>query len=341
MNVTRNTGTGSEITSTPGATKTPPPPPGPPETQLAKGRSRRVRQGHRRLLTRRDRFTLWLMAGVPTVLHIALVWVTALASVGLAFTTWDGIGFDSIKWVGLDNFRELFTSNPQFWPAVQHNVIWLAVLILIPMPLGMFLAVQLDKKIRFSRVYQTAFFLPVVMSFAVIGFVWQLVYNPDTGLINSLIGANKPGHYIDWIGDPDLNLWAVLVAASWRHTGYLMILYLAGLKGVDPALREASALDGANEWQTFKNVVFPTLRPTNTIVLVVTIIEALRAFDLVFVFNKGAEGTELLSILVTNNIIGESSRIGYGSAIAVVLLLISLAVIIPYLVATFRKERRS
>lgn len=310
------------------------PPPGARE-------KKRAPRGHRRLLTRRDRLTLGLMAGVPTVLHITLVWLTALASIALAFTTWDGIGFDSITWVGLRNFRELFTSNPQFWPAVQHNVVWFVVLILIPTPLGLFLAVQLDKRIRFSRVYQTAFFLPVVVSFAVIGFVWQLVYNPDTGLINSLIGANKPGHYIDWIGDPDLNLWAVLIAASWRHTGYMMILYLAGLKGVDPSLREASALDGANEWQTFRNVIFPTLRPTNTIVLVVTIIEALRAFDLVFVFNGGAHGTELLSILVTNNIIGESSRIGYGSAIAVVLLLISLGVIIPYLVGTFRKERRS
>ncbi|MFJ5728443.1 carbohydrate ABC transporter permease [Streptomyces paradoxus] len=297
--------------------------------------------GHRRLLTRRDRLTLGLMAGLPTILHVALVWLTALASIALAFTTWDGIGFDSITWVGLQNFRELFTSNPQFWPAVEHNVIWFVVLILLPTPFGLFLAVQLDKKIRFSRVYQTAFFLPVVMSLAVIGFVWQLIYNPDTGLINSIIGANKPGHYIDWIGDPDLNLWAVLIAASWRHAGYMMILYLAGLKSVDPALREASALDGASEWQTFRNVVFPTLRPTNTVVLVVTIIEALRAFDLVFVFNKGAQGTELLSILVTNNIIGESSRIGYGSAIAVVLLVISLAVIIPYLIATFRKERRA
>ncbi|MEU3089616.1 sugar ABC transporter permease [Streptomyces massasporeus] len=297
--------------------------------------------GHRRLLTRRDRLTLGLMAGVPTLLHVALVWLTALASIALAFTTWDGIGFDSITWVGLQNFRELFTSNPQFWPAVEHNVIWFVVLIVLPTPFGLFLAVQLDKRIRFSRVYQTAFFLPVVMSLAVIGFVWQLIYNPDTGLINSIIGANKPGHYIDWIGDPDLNLWAILVAASWRHAGYMMILYLAGLKSVDPALREASALDGASEWQTFKNVIFPTLRPTNTVVLVVTIIEALRAFDLVFVFNKGAQGTELLSILVTNNIIGESSRIGYGSAIAVVLLVISLAVIIPYLIATFRKERRA
>ena len=309
------------------------PPPG------AVSPKKRVPQGHRRLLTRRDRLTLGLMAGVPTILHVTLVWVTALASIALAFTTWDGIGFDSIKWVGLDNFQQLFTDNPQFWPAVQHNVIWFVVLILIPTPFGLFLAVQLDKNIRFSRVYQTAYFLPVVVSLAVTGFVWQLVYNPDTGLINSIIGANKPGHYIDWIGDPHLNLWAILVAACWRHTGYMMILYLAGLKSVDPSLREASALDGANEWQTFKNVIFPTLRPTNTVVLVVTIIEALRAFDLVFVFNKGAQGTELLSILVTNNIIGESSRIGYGSAIAVVLLVISLAVIIPYLISTFRKER--
>ncbi|MEU3886254.1 sugar ABC transporter permease [Streptomyces sp. NPDC029041] len=327
------------MTATPAKAPEPaaPPAPGPsPASPPAK-----TPHGHRRLLTRRDRLTLGLMAGVPTILHVALVWLTALASIALAFTTWDGIGFSTIKWVGLQNFRELFTSNPQFWPAVEHNVIWFVALILLPTPFGLFLAVQLDKKIRFSRVYQTAFFLPVVMSLAVIGFVWQLIYNPDTGLINSIIGANKPGHYIDWIGDPDLNLWAILVAASWRHAGYMMILYLAGLKSVDPALREASALDGASEWQTFKNVIFPTLRPTNTVVLVVTIIEALRAFDLVFVFNKGAQGTELLSILVTNNIIGESSRIGYGSAIAVVLLVISLAVIIPYLIATFRKERRA
>ena len=340
MTATTNTGTGTGTTSTPGTA--PAPSPGNPNNVTAhQSPTAKTPHGHRRLLTRRDRITLGLMAGVPTILHVALVWLTALASIALAFTTWDGIGFDSIKWVGLQNFRELFTSNPQFWPAVEHNVVWFVVLILIPTPLGLFLAVQLDKKIRFSKVYQTAFFLPVVMSMAVIGFVWQLIYNPDTGLINSLIGANEPGHYIDWIGDPDLNLWAILVAASWRHAGYMMILYLAGLKGVDPALREASALDGASEWQTFKNVIFPTLRPTNTVVLVVTIIEALRAFDLVFVFNKGAQGTELLSILVTNNIIGESSRIGYGSAIAVVLLVISLAVIIPYLIATFRKERRA
>ncbi|MGW1564882.1 sugar ABC transporter permease, partial [Streptomyces sp. NPDC002144] len=91
--------------------------------------TRHIRRGHQRLLTRRDRITLAFMAGVPTLLHVALVWVTALASIVLAFTSWDGIGFGSIKWVGLQNFHQLFTSNPQFWPAVQHNIIWFVVLI--------------------------------------------------------------------------------------------------------------------------------------------------------------------------------------------------------------------
>jgi multiple sugar transport system permease protein/raffinose/stachyose/melibiose transport system permease protein len=301
--------------------------------------NKRVPRGHKRLLTRRDRITLGFMAGVPTILHVALVWVTALASIALAFTSWDGIGFGSIKWVGLDNFRQLFTDNPQFWPAVEHNVIWFVVLIAIPTPLGLFLAVQLDKNIRFSRVYQTAFFLPVVVSMAVIGFVWQLVYNPDTGLINSLIGANKPGHYIDWIGDPDLNLWAILVAASWRHTGYMMILYLAGLKGVDPSLREAAKIDGASETTTFFRVVFPVMRPINIIVVVVTFIESLRAFDIVWVINKGRNGLELIGALVTQNVVGEASRIGFGSALATIMLLISSVFVVIYLNATMREPK--
>ena len=116
------------------------------------------------------------------------------------------------------------------------------------------------------------------------------------------------------------------MATSWRHIGYIMLLYLAGLKGVDPALREAAAIDGANEVQTFFRVVFPVMRPINIIVLVVTVIESLRAFDLVWVINKGRNGLELIAALVTSNIVGEASRIGFGSALATIMLLISLGV---------------
>ncbi|OIV38789.1 ABC transporter permease [Mangrovactinospora gilvigrisea] len=292
-------------------------------------------------LTKRDKVVVAVMAGIPTLLALCLVWLPAIASIVLSFTNWTGVGgLSTITFDGVDNYKQLFSINPQFWPAVEHNLIWLAALLLVGTPLGMFLAYQLDKKIRLTKFYQTAFFLPVVVSTAVIGFVWKLVYDPDNGLINSLFHTNKPGDYLDWIGSPHLNLWAVLVAAIWRHAGYLMVLYLAGLKSVDPSLKEAAALDGAGGWQAFRHVVFPVLKPINIVVLVVTIIEALRAFDIVWVFNKGAQGTELLSILITQNIVGEASRIGYGSAIAVVLMVISLGAIIPYLWVTFRRERR-
>jgi multiple sugar transport system permease protein len=130
-----------------------------------------------------------------------------------------------------------------------------------------------------------------------------------------------------------------MIAASWRHTGYVMILYLAGLKSVDPQLKEAAAIDGANARQTFFRVVFPTLRPVNVIVGVITVIEALRAFDIVYAVNKGRNGLELLSVLITDNIIGEASRIGFGSAIAVVLLTVSLGFIVTFLVQELRGAR--
>ncbi|MFJ4835293.1 carbohydrate ABC transporter permease [Streptomyces sp. NPDC088747] len=294
-----------------------------------------------RSLGRGDRIFLTVIIGIPLAALLFFVWLPALASLALSFTTWDGIEPADIHWIGLANYREILTNYPPFWPAVRHNVIWLLFTALLPTPFGIFLAYQLDRKIRFTRIYQTAIFLPMVLSLAVVGFIWEIIYNPDTGLLNGILNAAGSGHHIDWLGNPDLNLWAVLVASAWRHTGYIMILYLAGLKGFDPALKEAAALDGANGRQTFLRVVFPALKPVNIIILVVTVMESLRAFDIVYVLGGGVgskPGMELLSLLITDNIIGESSHIGYGSALAVVLLLVSLAAIGTFLVQTIRKE---
>jgi multiple sugar transport system permease protein len=257
----------------------------------------------------------------------------------LSFTSWDGIGgLDTINWVGTTNYDQIFSIYPPFWPALRHNLIWLAFLAVLPTTFGLLLAYLLDKNIRGTRAYQSVFFLPVVLSLAVVGFIWQLVYAPEQGLINNVLGRTEQGEVINWLGNPDLNLWAVLIAAAWRHAGYIMILYLAGLKSVDPALREAAAIDGASEWYAFRTVVFPALRPINIVVLVVTVIEALRAFDIVFIVNKGRNGLELLSVLVYDNIVGEASRIGYGSALAVILLLISLIPIVTYVAHAFGRE---
>lgn len=286
-----------------------------------------------------DRIAVTLMIGVPLVVVVGLVWVPTLLSGVLSFTSWDGIGgIDTIEWVGTRNYQQIFEIYPPFWPAFRHNVIWLVFLTVVPTVLGLLLAYLLDKKIRGTRVYQSIFFLPVVLSLAVVGFIWQLVYAPEQGLINNILGTTEQGNLIDWLGNPDINLWAVLVAAAWRHAGYIMILYLAGLKSVDPSLRDAAAVDGASEWYAFRTVVFPALKPINIVVVVVTVIEALRAFDLVYIINRGRNGLELLSVLVTDNIIGEASRIGYGSAIAVILLLIALVPIVIFVARTFREQ---
>ncbi|MFE5739447.1 carbohydrate ABC transporter permease [Streptomyces celluloflavus] len=298
-------------------------------------RARRAgRRGPRRH-TRRDLAVLGVLLGIPILLDLALIWGPTLASVGLSFTTWDGVG--DITWAGFKNYDNLFTTYPQFWPAVRHNLLWLVFLGVFAAPFGLLLAVLIDRGVRFSRFYQSTLYMPVVLSLAVVGFIAQLILSRDQGALNAVVGGRNP---TDWLGDPGLNIWMVLLAACWRHTGYVMVLYLAGLKSVDPTLKEAAAIDGATERQTFFRVVFPTLRPVNVIVGVITVIESLRAFDIVYAVNKGRNGLELLSVLVTDNIIGEAGRIGFGSAIAVVLLLVSMGFIVTYLVQELRGEER-
>lgn len=302
---------------------------------------RRGRKAHRpksvsARLSRGDRIAVTVMVAVPTVLVLWLVWLPGILSVVLSFTRWEGIGgVDTIEWIGTENYKNIFTIYPPFEPAVTHNLIWLVVLFLVPTPLGVFLAVLLDKELKGGRFYQTAFFIPIVLSLALVGFMWQLIYSRDQGLINDLTGGTT-----DWYGDQDVNLWAVLVATCWKQTGYVMLLYLAGLKAVDPSLREASAIDGASETQTFFRVVFPVMRPINVIVLVITFIEALRAFEIVWVVNKGRNGLELISTLVTNNIVGEASRIGFGSALATIMLAISSVFVAMYLRIALKEERQ-
>ena len=294
------------------------------------------KQGREKRRSARDRLTVVLMVTVPLVLVLGLVWLPALGSVALSFGRWNGFGdLDTIEWVGLQNYRDIATIYPPFWPAIQHNLIWLAFLFLVPTPLGILFAVVLDREMRGSRFYQTAFYMPVVLSLALIGFIWQLFYSRDQGLVNDLFGTQ-----VDWYGDPDINLWAVLVATSWRHTGYIMLIDLAGLKGVDASLREAAAVDGAGEVRTFFNVIFPVMRPINMIVVVIVVIESLRAFDLVWVINKGRNGLEVIGALVAQNVIGEATRYGFVSALAVIMMVISSVFITIYLRTVFREERR-
>ena len=311
-------------------------------------RRRRLRYSQ---LQRSDKVWLGFMVGVPTAFHIMFVWLPALGTIVLSFTKWDGIKIGSWTDVGFKNYWSIFTIfDSKFFPALFNNLILLVFLGICSL-VGVLLAYLLDKGVKGSRLYQSIYYFPVVLSLAVVGFIWKSVmFSQSQGLLN--LGRDKP---IDFVGDshkvfefnlPGLdtplgltrNFAALLIAMAWRHIGYIMVLYLAGLKSVDPTLREAAAIDGCTEWQTFRRVVLPVMKPINVVVLVISVIEALRAFDIVYAVNHGRNGLELLSVLVTDNIIGEASRIGFGSAIAVVMLCISVGFIVTYLTQELRER---
>jgi multiple sugar transport system permease protein len=192
----------------------------------------------------------------------------------------------------------------------------------------------------------------VVLSLAVVGFMWKSVmFSRDRGLLNTI----WPGGRVDFVGDQtkifevDLplldfslglsrNFAALLIAQAWRHIGYVMVLYLAGLKAVDNSLREAAQIDGCNEWQSFRRVIFPSLKPINVIVAVITVIEALRAYDIVAALNN-PRGTEVMGTLVTTSLVGEGGgRVGIGSAYGMVLFVLCIGFVVWYVTNAFREE---
>ena len=290
------------------------------------------------------------MAGIPTILHVALVWVPTIASILLSFTNWKGIRVSDIHWVGFKNYVQIFTVfDKNFFQALINNSVLLGFLFVGPTALGIGLAYLLDRDIRGTRFFQGVFFTPVVLSLAVVGFMWKsVIYSTENGLATQLFGDGKA---VDWIGNQSFlipfgngygiskNFVAILIAIAWRHTGYIMVLYLAGLKSVDNSLREASMLDGSNEWQTFRHVVFPSLKPINVVVAVITVIEALRAFDIIYVLNTPRK-TEVLSILTTNNLLGEGGgNVGRGSAYATILFVLCFGFVIWYVTNHYRNTQ--
>jgi multiple sugar transport system permease protein/raffinose/stachyose/melibiose transport system permease protein len=290
------------------------------------------------------------MAGIPTFLHVALVWIPTIFSIVLSFTSWKGIRFSEITWVGLKNYDQIFTVfEKNFFQALINNSVLLVFLFIGPTALGIGLAYLLDRDMWGTRFYQGVFFTPVVLSLAVVGFMWQsVIYSTDTGLATQLFGGGKS---VDWLGNQSFlipfgdtygiskNFAAILVAIAWRHAGYIMVLYLAGLKSVDSSLKEAAMLDGSNEWQTFRHVIFPSLKPINVVVAVITVIEALRAFDIIYVLNTPRK-TEVLSILTTNNLLGEGGgNVGRGSAYATILFVLCFGFVIWYVTNHYRKTQ--
>jgi ABC-type sugar transport system permease subunit len=279
----------------------------------------------------------WAFLALPLAMYLIWVIIPIFESFAFAFTKRDSIIYGSV-WVGFANFRRLL-GDGQFWLAIKNNLFWLLFFVGIPVPLGLLVAMLFNTPHRANRLYKTLFYLPMTLSFTIIGTIWMWIYNPDFGALNTLLRqVGLDGLALPWLGDKRYMTGALIAVGVWRQVPYVMILYLAGLQGVPSELVEASLIDGANWVQRFRRVILPLLLPATIVAVTISVIDSLRSFDIVYVMtNTKARAAEVLASYMYTSSFGYSDY-GYGSAIAVVQFLITLVFILVYIGNVLRAE---
>ena len=282
--------------------------------------------------------TPWLFL-IPAMFMFALyVIYPILQSFNISLYKWDGLG--EAEYIGLDNYEKLLTNDRAFNTSLWNNAKWL-VFYLLAIPAGLFIALFLNQTVRGIRLYKSLFFFPFVISQVVVGLVFTWFYDPQYGLFNGIIGVVGLGP-VNVLGDPTWATYGIIAAGLWPQTAYCMILYLTGLNAVDPEQVEAARLDGAKGWKMLWYVILPQLRPATFIAFVVTIIGALRSFDLISIMTNGGPfgSTRVLSFYMFERSLSEYGfKMGYGAAISVILFLIMLIFISYFLWRMYQDEK--
>jgi raffinose/stachyose/melibiose transport system permease protein len=260
----------------------------------------------------------------------------------LSFMKWNGLAPEK-QFVGLDNYVGVFTRDPVFWAAFRNTLLWTALSVTLPPLIGFVLALGLNQNIPGRVALRALYYMPVIIAAIAVATMWRWMYDPFFGLFNGMLTAlGMDGFIKDWLGDRKIALYSVFVAYTWQTVGFSMVLFLAGLQGVSQTLVEAARIDGAGRWAVFRYVTLPALAPTVTIVLILSLINSLKAFDIVYGMTGGgpAQSTQMLALWAFN----QSMQIydfGRGSAISVILLAVTIAIVIPYLSWSLRRAERA
>ena len=256
------------------------------------------------------------------ILYTLFIIVPAFSSVYYSFTSWDGIS-PVIKFVGLANYREIFTSA-RFGNALRNTVILTVFISIVENALALLLALLVDHVKWFKNFFRSAFYVPVLISGIVSGFIWKIMYNYNFGAINSLLTSIGLGEWKqDWLGNPKLTLLIVGFVLIWKGAGYYMIIYLASLQSVPTDVVEAAAIDGASPWQRFKAITVPLISGAFTINFTLSLINGLKVFDQISVMTDGGPGFTTETVVYLLYKVGfNEGRQGFGTAVGIVLLFI-------------------
>ena len=303
----------------------------------------------------------WIFLAPALVFFSIYVVIPIFESLWLSLYEWNGLytpdGESTATWVGFENYIKLW-DDPNFWTSLKNNVLWL-ILYMLAVPAGLFIALFLNQTVTGMRFYKSMFFFPFVISQVVVGLIFGWFYNPDFGVVGSVWKAifceettnilgnvsftcSRPAP--DILSSPEWATYGIIFAGLWPQVAYCMILYLTGLNNVAADQIEAARLDGAKGWRMLRHVVLPQLRPATFIAVVVTVIGALRSFDMIAIMTQGGPfgSTNVLAYYMFEVAISEfGERYGYGSAVATVLFLIMLVYISYFLWRMYQDEKVS
>ncbi len=285
-----------------------------------------------------QRTLLWrivLLALPVAVFGLFVIW-PLLSSFYYSFTNWNGFGAQ-YDFVGFDNFARI-SSDRLFFNAIANTVIWMISAIVLPSGLGLALALLIDSRVPAGSIFKTIFYLPICLSAVIVGQIWIWIYQPDWGLLNTLVGvATGTESNFAWLAKPATAIYSVIVAWSWQQTGLAMVIFLAGLTAVPADLIEVSELEGASRLQRIWHVVLPLLRPATVVVIALSVINSLKGFDILYIMTGGGpfNSSDTLAMHMYNESF-KKYLMGYGAAISVVLFLIAITIIFFY----FRQLRK-
>jgi multiple sugar transport system permease protein len=250
----------------------------------------------------------------------------------------DSNGLNTPKFIGLKNYTNVFT-DPAFSTSFQNTLLWVVGVMVLQVTLGLLIAVVLSS-VRGGDLIKTLLYLPSTISGAAVAVVWYFMFDPTQGVINTALRfVHLGGLAQDWLTNVPTNTWAMIVAATWQGLGPNMLLFLVGLQNIPREPLEAAMLDGANPVRLFWHITLPLLRPMLTIVVGIALINSFKVFDIIWVMTQGGpyRSSETLAVTMYRESF-VSFQLGYGAAIAIVLVVIVMVVSIPYLRTMFRKD---
>lgn len=278
----------------------------------------------------RPRTEGWVMLAPALAVYLLFAVYPMFDVVVMSFSKWNGLTPDA-PFVGLSNYRFVLTSDPVFWGAFSNTLWWTALSLIIPNLVSFGLALALNQALPGRASLRVIFYIPVIIASIAVATIWKWMYDPFFGLFNSVL-TSWGFQAWDWLGDKKIALWSVFAAHVWQSVGFAMVLFLAGLQSVSTTLVEAARIDGAGRWAVFRHVTLPALKPTITVVLVLSLINSLKAFDIVYGMTGGgpAQSTQMLAMWAYSQAM-QLGDFGRGAAISVILLLMTLVIVIPYL----------